>query len=367
MMSLAIARSELKRVLREPAFLFVVLMFPIAMTLAFGTAFNSPPLPASPASLAVVDLDGGVYAQQMTAAISSSGYAVIIPSSSLNDSLDQLRSGGLDAVLVIPSGFTAEVAALRANGTAAPLSLPLYVAELSPAALSMPEAVDAALWSTVDPQSTTGSPLALNENRVASTQTRPFDVMVPGLFAFSAVFITMTVAQSLTSDREKGILARLGLTRMSSRQFMLGLVIVNSLLALIQAVLVLSLASALGYQVTALIGAIAVVVLTMVFAMCSVGLGMITAAIAKSSGSATGIAFIFILPQMFLGTFVGSGPSSQSISALMPAHYLTAAAAGLLQGNVTSSVLADTVILCIASLGIVLVGAYAFSRRVRVR
>jgi ABC-type multidrug transport system permease subunit len=367
MMSLAIARSELKRVLREPAFLFVVLMFPIAMTLAFGTAFNSPPAAASPVSLAVVDLDGGIYAQQMTSAVSSSGYAYIIPSSSINDSLDQLRSGSLDAVLVIPQGFTAEVTALRANNTAAPLSLPLYVAELSPAALSMPQAVDAALWSTVDPQSTTSSPLTLDESSVASAQTRPFDAMVPGLFAFSAVFITMTVAQSLTADREKGILARLGLTQMSSRQFMLGLVLVNSLLALIQAVLVLALASALGYQVTALTGAIAVAALTMVFATCSVGLGMITAAIARSPGAATGIAFIFILPQMFLGTFVGSGSSAQSISALMPAHYLTAAAAGLLQGKVTQSVVMDVAVLCLVSLGIMLVGAYAFSRRVRVR
>jgi hypothetical protein len=51
-------------------------------------------------------------------------------------------------------------------------------------------------------------------------------------------------------------------------------------------------------------------VLVLLFSLSNVGFGLITASVAKSSGAATGLSFLFVLPQLFLGTFVGASLSS---------------------------------------------------------
>jgi ABC-type transport system involved in multi-copper enzyme maturation permease subunit len=55
--------------------------------------------------------------------------------------------------------------------------------------------------------------------------------------------------------------------------------------------------------------------LVLVFSVSNVGFGLITATIAKSSGAATGLSFLFLLPQMFLGTFVGASLSGAAQTA----------------------------------------------------
>jgi ABC-type transport system involved in multi-copper enzyme maturation permease subunit len=65
--------------------------------------------------------------------------------------------------------------------------------------------------------------------------------------------------------------------------------------------------------------------LVLVFSVSNVGFGLITATIAKSPGAATGIAFLFVIPQMFLGTFIGASLSSaaQTAGQFVPSYYVT--------------------------------------------
>ncbi len=108
--------------------------------------------------------------------------------------------------------------------------------------------------------------------------------------------------------------------------------------------------------------------LVVVFSLSNVGFGLITATISKSSGAATGLSFLFVLPQLFLGTFVGASLSSaaQVAGKFVPSYYVTDALTSLfLRGAaVTSQVvlldLAAVSISCVAVLaaGIVLYGKY---------
>ena len=134
-----------------------------------------------------------------------------------------------------------------------------------------------------------------------------FDLMVLGIFTYAAIFLTMTVAQSFTVDREKGLLKRIRTTPLTADEFMISQVFSNMILAVAQVGLVFGLSYALGFQPmvdgTVVLFAFALVV---VFSLCSVGFGLITATLAKSPGVATGLSFLFIMPQMILGTFVGA-------------------------------------------------------------
>jgi ABC-2 type transport system permease protein len=96
-------------------------------------------------------------------------------------------------------------------------------------------------------------------------------------------------------------------TPTTSADIVMGSVISYLVIGLFQALLVFACVYALGYVPVG--GAAALLVgffIITVFSLCNIGFGLITAAVAKSAGAATGISFVFLMPQLFLGTFVGS-------------------------------------------------------------
>jgi len=192
--------------------------------------------------------------------------------------------------------------------------------------------------------------------------------MAPGIFAYAAIFLTMTVAESFTIDREKGLLRRINTTPTTPSEFMTSQAISNMFSALIQVALVFAMAYLVGYRpnVTPASFVLAFFII-LIFALCNVGFGLITATIAKSPGVATGIAFIFIMPQMFLGTFVGTAlsPSAQAAGRFVPSYYVTDALTSLLlRGASVSSptILLDLAVVSTCSVIALLLGIVLFKK-----
>ncbi|MDH5532209.1 MAG: ABC transporter permease, partial [Candidatus Bathyarchaeota archaeon] len=203
---------------------------------------------------------------------------------------------------------------------------------------------------------------------VLASKTTMFDYMAPGIFAYAAIFLTMTVAQSFTTDREKGLLRRINITPTTPTEFMTSQAVSNMLAALVQAVLVFAMAYLIGYRpnVDAASFTLAFVIV-LIFSLCNVGFGLITATIAKSPGAATGIAFVFIMPQMFLGTFVGFAlsPTGQAAGKFVPSYYVTDALTSLfLRGAPISSptILLDLAVVSVCSVIALLLGIVLFRK-----
>jgi ABC-type polysaccharide/polyol phosphate export permease len=142
----------------------------------------------------------------------------------------------------------------------------------------------------------------------------------------------------------------------------------NMIEALIQSAVVFAMAFAVGYRPKGDISTLALAfVLLLVFSLCNVGFGLITATLAKSPGAATGIAFLFIMPQMFLGTFVGASlsASAQSVSKFVPSYYVTDALTSLfLRGAPlgSSSVLLDLAVTIACSSAVLMIGVVLFRK-----
>ncbi|MCX6654614.1 MAG: ABC transporter permease [Candidatus Bathyarchaeota archaeon] len=103
-------------------------------------------------------------------------------------------------------------------------------------------------------------------------------------------------------------------------------------------------------------------VIVLLLVACNIGFGLITASLVKSSGAATGLSFLFILPQMLLGTFV---PAPQSVGRLVPSYYVTDALTSIfLRGAPLTSptVIFDLAIVALISIAVLIVGVIAFSR-----
>jgi ABC-2 type transport system permease protein len=192
-----------------------------------------------------------------------------------------------------------------------------------------------------------------------------FNAIAPGLFAYACIFIIMIVAQSFSDYRTQGLLRRLNTTPMTSGDFMGSQIISNMIIAMMQVVIVFILALPFGFSPNTNIGGFLFAFLIMaIFSLSSVGLGLITATISKSSGIATGLSFIFILPQMFFGTFMPLTSNTRHIAMALPSYYVTDAIKTIYSGAslLSYNLLIDFAVVSIVSIIIVILGVQLFKK-----
>ena len=108
-------------------------------------------------------------------------------------------------------------------------------------------------------------------------------------------------------------------------------------------------------------------ILVLVFSVSNVGFGLITATIAKSSSAATGLSFLFVLPQLFLGTFVGASLSggAQVAGKFVPSYYVTDALTSLfIRGASIASptILIDLAVVSVSCVAILAVGIVLYAK-----
>jgi len=192
-----------------------------------------------------------------------------------------------------------------------------------------------------------------------------FEFMVPGLFSYACIFIIMIVAQVFSEDREQGLLKRINVTPTTSGEFMGSNLITNTLLSAVQVAIVAICAFLIGFRAQGGAAGLALAFLfVMILSVCSVGLGLITATIAKTSGAATGISFVFILPQMFFGTFIPITETTRPIAMFLPSYYVTDAITMIFNGVALTEVNIwfDLIVVLIISVVIVIIGILLFKR-----
>jgi ABC-2 type transport system permease protein len=201
---------------------------------------------------------------------------------------------------------------------------------------------------------------------VQSSTLTQWDFMAPGIFAFATIFTTMIVAQTITVERDEGLLKRLRTTPASSSDYMISQTLSYMIIAVVQVALVLVSSFMIGYRPESGIAGIAFTfVITLAFSLVTVGFGLIAATLSKSAEAATGISFAFIMPQMFLGTFMPLGGSTELISKFIPSKYVTDAITTLfLRGAPlsTSIIWIDLVIVAVVGLLLVVAGIILFER-----
>jgi len=188
--------------------------------------------------------------------------------------------------------------------------------------------------------------------------------VVPGLIVYAVIFLIMTIAQSFSSERQEGLLKRLNTTPMTSADFMGSQIITHMLISIVQVIVVLMLAYFLGFRPQSGIeGILLALPVVAIFALSSVGLGLITATISKTPEAATGISFIFILPMMFFGTFIPITSTTQQIASFIPSYYVVDALKLIFEGDwMNTNILLDLAVISIFSILVVLFGIILFKK-----
>jgi ABC-2 type transport system permease protein len=376
--ALALAKKDWKRIVREPAFLFMIILFPVMLSVAFGTSFGAVGGSQNTSfNVALVALGGNsTPSNTLVNDLQATGVMHVQSMAANQTAQSALSQGQLQAVVLLPSNFDASVQSYRAHpdepGRWANSTVSLFLDRASiMAAQVVPAIVERSLGQGVlgVRPAAQATPFSISTPAVAVAQgPSVFDTFAPGLFAFASIYMIMTVAQSYTTERESGLLRRILMTPASGADLVMGSVVSYLAIGLVQALLVFACVYALGYHPATGAGGLVVgFAIITVFALCNIGFGLITAAVAKSAGAATGISFAFLMPQLFLGTFVGAAlsPTAQAAGRFLPAYYVTDALTSLFtRGALVTSltVMTDLAVVSASSVVILLVGVMIFRK-----
>lgn len=377
---LALVKKEMKKTVRDPAVLFMIFLFPIIFVFAFGAAFGGGfggDAQTATYQVGVVNLDAGANQQWSHVFTDTLSDMSIINLSIYTDNQTaqtDLSQGKLQALIVIPANFSQSITSYYAqpNNPSGWINttLPLYLDKGSMIATqAIPPIIQQVVNGMIN-QQVPQSPIQLQTALLVEVtqQSSVLNFIAPGMFTFASVFLIMMVAQSFTVDRENGMMKRIRISPITASEFMASQVLSYMVIALIQAALVFAMVYVMGFRPD--VGASTYVfafVLVLVFSVSNVGFGLITATIAKSSGAATGLSFLFLLPQMFLGTFVGASLSgaAQVAGKFVPSYYVTDALTSLfLRGAAITSqtVLFDFTVVSVSCAAILAVGIVLYAK-----
>ena len=242
--------ANIKSFYRDRSSLFWTLAFPIIFVILFGSIFSGR---APNITIAWVDEDHSAASAQLRAAFEQ------VPIIHLKDedetaALDEMRAGGLDGVLVIPTGLSA---ALQPGRTGPPFALTLYTdpssATSSGTVMQIVQQVVGAMNLSI-----AGVPplLAVEPHPLQTQSIGAAAYFVPSILAMALMQLGIFAAIPLVAQRVKFILKRLNATPLSRATLVSSNVLMRLLIALVQTVLILGIGAAL-FGVT-IVGSIAV-------------------------------------------------------------------------------------------------------------
>jgi len=327
-----ICAKDLRARLRDRSALLIGVVVPLALAFIFNVIFSGIAGGSGVISLGVADADHGTasqaFTQQVLPAVRSSGLITIRTEPSAARARALAAAGTLDAVIVIPAGFSARVqagqpASMQIIGNVdATISTEVarsiteaYAAGLNRARLSVATVLAAPGGrSGSSPQSLTAqaaamaTPVAVSD---ASAQTKELDTksfFAAGMAVFFLFFTVQFGVTSLLEERSEGTLARLLAAPISRASILGGKLMVSFLLGVISmAVLVVATSLLFGADWGNPFGVAVLIVAAVASAM---GIMSLIAAVARNAEQAANWQSVVSVALGLLGgTFL---PASQA-------------------------------------------------------
>ena len=351
--------ANIRSYTRDRAALFWTLAFPLIFIVMFGLIFQGGG--ESRLNLAWVDGDGSPQSAELRAALAAAS-GVNLEDFPEADALEKMRIGEVDAVIVVPEGYGAELEANAGSDTpAAPAVVKVYT---DPSQQSLQGSVYQAVGSVLAVINMNDRPpLVMPQPETIQTENLNFiSYFVPSMLGLSVMQVGIFAAIPLVADREKLILKRLGATPLRRWQLVGSNISMRLLIALAQAVIIVAVGSIFfGVEIT---GSLALTAFFVILGSVTfLALGYVIASFASTEDSANGMTSVVQFPMMFLsGTFfpIQAMPDAlQAVARLIPLTYLADALRQVMVGGVPFATLG----VCAAVLLGWLVGCFAIASR----
>ncbi len=347
--------ANIRSYTRDRAAMFWTLAFPLVFILMFGAIFTGGG--SSDRVFGWVDEDGTAASAALRAAFSDLEN-VDLRDTTEQDGLVTMRAGDLRALLIVPAGYGAAIAA-AADQPGPPVALVVYTDPTQQNQTADTFRFVDAVLGPVNLGITGRGPAVVPEARAVQTESLSFiSYLVPSILGMALMQLGVFAAIPLVGDREKGILKRLSATPLRRWQLVGSNVLMRVLLALIQTAVIIGV-GALVFDVQ-ISGSLPLVgSLVILGAMTFIALGYVIASFAKTEDAANGMTSVVQFPLMFLsGTFfpIDSMPDAlKTVARVLPLTYLSDGLRQVMVGGtpfaplwVCFAVLAGFLVVCLA-------------------
>jgi ABC-2 type transport system permease protein len=317
MTMLRLTVANVKSLTRDRAALFWTFVFPIMFVFLFGAIFGG----SSSAKITVgfVDQDKTAASAGISAAFSQVEF-LGLKTGSLEDEKAAMERGDISAIIVIPEGTGASLAAKT------PLALQLYTDPSNSQTTQVVDNVVVQVVNHINLGLAGGSEVVTVARRTLQSQgLTAVGYLVPSILAMALMQLGVFAAIPLVQQREKGILKRLGATPLARWQLVGSNVLERLVVAVLNAVLIVGIGMVV-FKVEILGSVLMVVFLVLLGAAAFLALGYALASFLKTEEQASGVVQVVQIPMMFLSgiffSFEFLPDFLQTIARFLPLTYL---------------------------------------------
>lgn len=320
----AIIRKEFIQIRRDRRTLAMVLALPVMQLLLFGYAINTV---VDHMPTIVFDEADDAESRALIAAFENSGYFDLLSYAlSPAELADTIDAGSAKVALHIPPDFGDQV--LRGQPSPVQLVIDGSDPNVAQTASFAAAAVVQARTAELSAASAARRGLAglsggidLRPVVLYNPSMLSVNFMIPGIIALILLFQTLLLtAFAVVRERERGTLEQLIVTPIKPWELMLGKIIPYTITASIAATVALTAGRLLfGVEVAGSLGLLAV--LSILFLLGSLGLGLLISTVSQTQMQAMQMAMFIMLPSMLLSGFLY--PRETMPALIKPLSYLT--------------------------------------------
>jgi ABC-2 type transport system permease protein len=367
--TLSLIRKEFLHILRDPRTLFVMLVMPIIELVLLGYAATTD---IEHLRTAILDGDKSLASRELIEAYRASNYFDIALHVESEQELEVLvDSGQVRAALIVPAGYGEE---LTAGGQA---QVAFVIDGSDP---SVANTVFAASQSVGQAQSMRimERTMGIDPDDLPGVQVRPrvwynpemksANFMIPGIIGMILYFLTtIFTSMSIVREREQGTIEQLIVTPIKPLELIIGKIVPYVFIAFADVLEVLAIGVFwFGVPVRGSVGLL--LGLSALFLLTSLGIGIFISSVANTQQEAMLLAFLTMLPSIFLGGFffpIEAMPGwLQAVTYVIPLRYMLVVIRGIILKGVGLQILRQEVIaLTIFGVAIMLLAAARFRKR----
>ncbi len=337
----AVTRKEMIQLKRDARSLYLAFILPLVLLLLFGYAIS---FDIRNIEMGVLDESRTPESRLLVDAFEASGYFTIVRHlDRYGDAATELGAGRAQLVLVIPPSFARDLA----TGRAAPVQLLLDGSDANTATIARSYA-DAIVAGYSADVALSGRRLVLPaqpESRVWYNETlESRNMIVPGLVAvIMSIIASMLTALTIAREWERGTMEQLAATPVHRLEVVLGKLLPYVAIGLLDVALA-SIGGILIFDVPFKGNVLLFAVMTFLFLVGALGLGIFISAALKSQLLATQVAMMAtFLPALLLSGFIFSISTMpivlRGISYAVPARYYVTVTKGIFLKGVGATVL----------------------------
>jgi ABC-2 type transport system permease protein len=331
----SVCLKEFRHIRRDPRILFLVVLSPAIMLVAFGYLFS---FEISRVRLAVLDLDRSPTSRQYVASLLSDGEIRLAATPGSYEEIDQLLLRGLvDVALVVPESLEADLLA----GGRVPVQLIVDgsdpLAGRQNGAAVAERSASFSMNLQVQRRAVSQAPVEIRGQVLYNPELKSVFSMVPALMAIVLIVPALAIVISITREKETGSFEGLASTPVQGAEYLLGKLIAYTAFSLVSALVAFLVA--VGWFKVPFAGDPALyLLLTVDYLVATMGFAMLVATLVKSQQAAMLIVLlIYFVPSFFLtGLIVPVDPESaraQFTALVLPAtHFVTISRGLFLKG-----------------------------------